>query len=343
VEYGRIIKRAWNVVWQHKVLWIFGIAAALFGGGGARPRGMPGAQYSFNNGDLERWREGMPWGPGAPFGREWGGMPQIEQWIPVVLAIIGVLFVLGLIMFVVSLIVRYTSIGALIGMVNDVEQADGTNFRAGLRQGWKRFLRLFAMDLIIGVVGGIVAVGVVIVMLALAGLLVGLPVALLVKVIQAPNWLAILWGVGLGLVLLLLFIVAMVAVGALSSLVRELSFRASVIDQRGVFEALRDGMALVRGRFRESVLMWLLLVAINLAVGLVSLPLTLLGIGTIVAPALLAFRATESPAAMLVAVPFVLLFGLVALFVGGVYYAFRSSVWTLTYRELKSVPMLEQA
>ena len=89
--------------------------------------------------------------------------------------------------------------------------------------------------------------------------------------------------------------------------------------------------------------MWLLLVAINLAVGLISLPFALLGIGMIVAPAFLAARATQSPAALLVSVPFILLFLLIAVLVGGVYYAFRSSVWTLTYRELKSVPLLEQA
>ncbi len=339
MEFGRIIKRAWNILWQHKVLWIFGIAAALFSGQGM-PR-VPNSRYGFNGGDIERWRQGMPWMPGAPFGGR--AMPQIEQWGPALAAIAGLLFIVGLAFLVARVLIGYTSVGALIGLVNDVEQSEAANFRSGFRQGWKRFLRLFAMDLIIGLVATIIVIGVVIVILVLGGVLIALPVALLMNTMDGPNWLAVVWGVGIGLILLLLFIVAMVAIGAAVTLTREYSFRASVIDQRGVFDALGDGAALARSRPRESLLMWLLLAAINLAVGLVSLPFVLLGMGMIVGPAFLAARATESPAGLLVAVPFVLLFAVVALFVGGLYYAFCSSVWTLTYRELKSMPILERA
>jgi len=344
VEYGKIIKRAWNIIWQHKVLWIFGIAAVLFGAEGGRGGGMPGMQYNLDKQDMERWRRGMmPWGSDGPLFRGWGGLPPVEEWLPVLVAIAGLLFVVAVVLFVISVIVRYTSVGALIGGVNDVEQSDETTFRGSLRQGWKRLLRLFATDLIIGLATGIVAIAVLIVFLVLGGVLIGLPVALLVNAANAPNWLAIVWGVGVGLILLLLLIVLMVIVSALSTLVREFAFRASVIDQRGVFDSLRDGVALVRGRFRDAGLMWLLLVAIDLALTLLSLPVLLLGAGMIAVPTIVAARAAESPAALLVAVPLILLLGLIVLFVAGVYYAFRSSVWTLTYRELKSVPLLVES
>jgi len=283
----------------------------------------------------------MPFMPGMPFGgRAW---PQIEQWAPVVAAVVGVLFVVALVFFVVGVIVRYTSVGAMVGMVNDVEQSGETHLRTGFRQGWRRFLRLFAMDLILRIVVGIVAIGVVIVFALVAGLIIGVPVFVLINTMDGPNWLAIVWGVGIGLILLLLFIAAMLALGALSTLVREFSFRSSVIDQRGVFDALGDGAALTRGRLRESVLMWLLLAAINLAIGLISLPFLLLGIGLVAAPAIFAAEAVNSPTGLLVGIPFLLLLVLVALFVGGLYQVFSSAVWTLTYRELKSTPVLEPA
>ena len=72
MEYGRVIKRALEIVWHHKVLWIFGVVAVFFGagkgsgGGSAGPSGTP-LQYTFNQGDLERWRRGMPFGMRPPF------------------------------------------------------------------------------------------------------------------------------------------------------------------------------------------------------------------------------------------------------------------------------------
>lgn len=339
MEFGKIIRRAWDILWRHKALWVFGIAAALFGG--QRLPSGPNMRYGLSQGDIERWRQGMPFMPGAPFGG--APLPQIEQWGPIVAALIGLLFVIGLALFVVRVIVRYTSLGAMIGMVNDIEQANETSFRTGFRQGWRRFLRLFAQDLIIGLVVAIIVIGVMIVFALLAGLLIALPVVLLVNTMDGPNWLAVVWGVGVGLILLLLFIVAMLAVGAGVTLVREYSFRSSVIDQRGVFDALGDGVSLARGRFRESILMWLLLAAINLAIGLISIPFVLLGLGLVAVPAIMAAQATDSPAGLLVALPFLALFIVAALFVGGLYEVFASSVWTLTYRDLKSMPVLERA
>ena len=51
-----------------------------------------------------------------------------------------------------GIIVRYTSLGALAGMVNDIEDREETSFRAGLSIGWARLLRLLGIDLVLFVV-----------------------------------------------------------------------------------------------------------------------------------------------------------------------------------------------
>ena len=142
VDYGRVLKRAVNVTWQHKVLWVFGVAAALFGakggsdGGGGG--GSPGLQYVLSGADFDRW--GLtPWFQRIPFGPEkWrysGAFPNWETLAPIGLSLLAAIAVIGLLALVVSVIVRYTSLGALVGMVDEVEETEETSFKSGLSAG----------------------------------------------------------------------------------------------------------------------------------------------------------------------------------------------------------------
>lgn len=346
MEYGRIIKRAWDVTWKHKVLWIFGIAAALFtggGGGGGGGRAWNSLQYTFNQGDWLRWRGQwpplgrLPWLPGQLRWPGWGAIA------PAILGIIGLALIFALILAVVGIIVRYTSLGALVGMVDEVERTERTSFHSGLRKGWSRLLRLFAIDLLLTLAGIVVAL-VFLLLVAIGVAVVAGPAALLASGGRALTALAIIWGVGTGLVALVVIIVIALAIGALFVLVREYAFRACVIDQKSIFDALGAAMKLLRERLRESVLMWLLLLAINLALGLIFIPLALLGAAGLVGPALAIYGATRSvAAALVVGIPVLLLLILVSAVIGGVYLTFRSAVWTITYRELRGQKLAKAA
>jgi hypothetical protein len=346
MEYGRIIKRALEVTWKHKVLWIFGIAAALFtggGSGGGGGRAWNSLQYTFNQGDLLRWRgqwpplARLPWLPGQLRWPEWSTI------VPAVLGLIGLILVFALILAVVSVIVRYTSIGALVGMVDEVERTERTSFQSGLRKGWSRLLRLFAIDLLLAV-AGLVVVLIFVLLVAIGVAVVAGPAALLASGGRGLVALGIIWGVGTGLVALVVIIVIALALSALFVLVREYAFRACVIDQQGVFGALEAAVKLLRARLQESVLMWLLLLAINLALGLLTIPLAILGIAGLVGPALALYGATRSvAAALVVAIPVLVLIILASAVIGGVYLTFRSAVWTLTYRELRGQKLVEAA
>ena len=152
---------------------------------------------------------------------------------------------------------------------------------------------------------------------------------------------AVIIAVGVGLGLLLLLIVVGIALSVLTTLVHEYAQRACVLDTKGIFDALGNGIRLTRSRFRESALMWLLLMAINIVASLVAIPLVLLGLGGSVAPALAVWGGTESiGAAVAAAVPFLLVFVLVGALLGGIYIVFQSAVWTLTFRELGGSDML---
>jgi len=338
MDYGRIVKRALDITWRHKILWAFGIAAAFFGGGApGRSSGGgrgPSLQYVFSGADFERWTQTCPLMPPEFPGQ--GAFPSWEALAPIVASIAAVVLLVALVAAIVGVIVRYTSLGALVGMVDEVERTENTSFKSGLQKGWSRFLRLFAINLIIGLATFVIVM--VLIFLMIGGiLLAATPAILLSEAGTGPGVAGILFAVAVGLVLLLLLILVSLALGAAVTLVREFAFRACVIDGKGVFEALGAGTALVRSRPREAVLMWLLMVAINIALGLLTIPLALLGAGGILGAPLLTFATTRSVlAAIGVALPFLLVIGLAGMVVGGIYLTFRSAVWTLTYRELRA-------
>jgi uncharacterized membrane protein YgcG len=60
-NFGEVLTRAWQIIWKHKVLWIFGILAGCGQGGGSGGGGGGGGN-GFSNGDrqfteLERMME----------------------------------------------------------------------------------------------------------------------------------------------------------------------------------------------------------------------------------------------------------------------------------------------
>ena len=80
-------------------------------------------------GDIERWRQGMPCMPGAPFGG--APLPQIEQWGPALAAHRRPPLSSSAWHFLVArVLIGYTSVGALIGLVNDVEQSECSQLSA---------------------------------------------------------------------------------------------------------------------------------------------------------------------------------------------------------------------
>lgn len=324
MDYGRIIRRALEITWRHKVLWIFGLAAALFSGGGGGGGGNV-FQYPIGEGDPGRWGQQRPFGPG------W------EATIPIILAIIGALILLALLLAIVGIIVRYTSLGALIGGVDEVERTERTTFRSGLRTGWRRLLRLFAIDLIIGVMVFALVIG--LIALAVVGILFAVfpAVAIAQANVGPATFLAILWGIGVGLAVILVIVAVAVVISAATTLARELSFRANILERQGVFASIGTAFQMMRANLKEVLLVWLVLVAINLALGIVAIPLVVIGAVGLIGPAVTAFVLTESLAVtLLVAIPLVLLLVLVSAFIGGLVLTFHSAVWTLAYRELRA-------
>jgi len=298
MDYGRILKRAAGITWKHKALWLFGFLLAFFAGGGGGGGGR-GLQYRLGESDVAR--------------PEWVG------------GIVFLVLLLVLVAVIVSILLSNISRGALIGMVREVEETGNTSVRSGWRSGRSRLWLLIGIDLLTvipAVIGAMILIAI-----ALA------PLLLLLAEREALTVLGILLTVLLGLAILAVIIIA----GAVLLVVREMAYRQCVLEGKGVWQSIRDGYRTVRAHPRDAGLMWLLLWGIDLAAGVIVLPLAAVGFGLAAVVGAAISAATESTAGAIVIVLLLALPALVVMAaVGGVYLVFRSAAWTLAYRELQS-------
>lgn len=358
----KILKRAWHILWSYRALWVFGLILALTAAGSAGNRGNSGAQVSEdgNNWRYERqlpdnWRESI----GEAFREAGQGFSSLlKQGIPALgisggeltaLLWVGAIFLLIMVLIgIVMAIARYVSETAVIRMVDEYEATDTKmTVRDGFRIGWSRTSwRLFLINLIVNI-----PVFVLLAELAVAGFMVYRMIA------GRGGDFAIAGLVGIiGVVFLTIFVV--VILGIVLRLLRYFFWRACALEQVGVGESLRRGFAIVRENWQEVGLMWLIMIGLGIVWFFVSF---LIGILTI--PVVLA---TSALAAVVAAIPGLLLVGLFSTFLNGflpwivgaifvlpLFFTiafspwilltawrliFTSTVWTLTYREVKALP-----
>jgi hypothetical protein len=358
IDITKILKRAWNILWSYRALWIIGMILALTTAS-MLPR-------DNNSGWRESARDQHP-GETFPLPTiqelqdAWEQMQQEVDWIPWRMHIstqewntllwIGIGVLAGLVLLgVVTAIARYVAETATIRMVDEYERTGNkVSLRQGLRYGWSRTAwRLFLINLLIGLP---------VFLLVLGGLVIGVVIFFLVI---ADNTLLSTAGIValIGLVFLLIFLG--VILGVVLNLLRDFFWRACALEGVGVGEAIRQGWSMVRRNWKSVGLMWLVMIAVRIgwAIGLVlafilSLPVLVLTIlaGLIVGglPGMLVGLVSSlflgGPLPWIVGVLFGLPFFLVVafsplLFFRGLGLVYSSTAWTLTYRELKAMHSL---
>jgi hypothetical protein len=283
--------------------------------------------------DLQRDFRSITW-PEVP-DRVWRDLWAIPITAGVVL--LGVLVVGG--------ILRYVGEASLIRMVSEAEDTgEKAGIGRGLRLGFsKAAWRLFAIDLAV-VLPVKLALG-------LLFLLAFAPMLLWFSGSVAAGITGTVFGTGL----LFLVIALSIVVSAALSLVMQVIRRASAVDGLGVRASIRRGRATIRANVKEVGIMWLIWIGTRLAWMIASIPVLLL-----ISPIILVFivagvvmgavpaitiGAVLSPFMVdgvpwiigtLVGLPiFLVVMLLPVLFLGGMVEVYKSSMWTLAYRELR--------
>ena len=341
MDHIKVLKRAWETTWRYRALWIFGIILALTTASGSRGGGGGGSGSGGNGNGNGGSNGGFP-----PF----GGLPVPEitpQAVTILIAVGIALACVVIILIIAATVARYVAETALIRMVNDYEETgEKHSVRQGFRMGWSRTAwRLFLIDLLIGL--PLVLVFTPLFLLAFAPLLLWITKSTAAGVIGTVA--------AVGLFFLILFMA--IVVGTVLSLLKHFFRRACALEELGVIESIRQGFGVVRQHLKDAGIMWLIMVGVQIGwtiamiatlILLFPLVILLMIVGGVLGglPALLigglASLLFEGAVpwilAGVVGLPiFILVMAAPWLFLGGLMEVFKSNVWTLTYRELRTL------
>jgi len=368
MDYGKVLKRSWHMVTRYRALWIFGIVLglvtfswewALLGGDNDRGRVSQGIVITRMNGEtfwdaLERtWHRDIA-AVEQDIANALRDLDQLfteelgRRFVVDVMTVLAVLAAAFVVMLIVNKIARYVSEAALIRMVGEYED---TGERRGVWQGLRLGLsrtawRLFLIDLVIDVP----------VILAFM-LLFGLAFTPLVFGIRGSAPATVIVGSLLTGGLFVAGIALAVVAATLLSVLKRFFRQACALECLGVVASIRRGWAVVRRKPADVLVMWLIMLGLTLGWGvvialsfLVLFPLLILFIvlGGVAGalPAYLVFLlsslvfegALPVLLAAIVGLPIFILVMLAPWWcLGGLMEVFKSSAWTLTYRELRAV------
>ncbi len=310
IQIGDVLKRAWDIAWRYKILWVFGFFAAEASSGGASFNG------NFNGGSS---------GSNGLTGLGSNGAAFFERWWPVLVGLVLFLILLGIVMWILSVAAR----GGIVRLTSDADEGLEVRAGHGWSTGFSKWGRVFLQQIVFFLpVLVIVLFFVSILVLVLGGSIAGIVSG--ARGGGSAGGAALAGGI-LGIVagacgFFLVMFVVLFAIGLLYLVWIPLSLRYAIIFDRPAVKAIGDGWTLLRSRFRDVALTAVVLWAIGLVYGLVLLVLAF----ALLLPAVgLAFVRLWPVTVLLV-----LLFAAVVIVAGSVYNAFYSAAWTIAFRRI---------
>lgn len=287
IPFIEILKRAAQIVWQNKFLLWFGVLMAL---------GSPG---SFNAGNSEDWN------------KQGNAVKNFfETHWQIVLIVALVLFAIGIILFLISLVGK----AGLVKSVNLIAQDKKTTFRAGWREGKKYLWRLFGLFFLL-FFATIIIVSVLalpVIYLAIAGSWVG---AVLV-----------------GLLAVAIFI-PLIFILALTNIFAEFYI---ILSNLKIWSAVEAGYNLLLKNILNSIVFGLLLMVVNLAAMLILFPVAAMALFILVPTGVLFYFLNKVVFGIFLAVA-ILLFILTILLISSIFLTYKTTAWTLFFREIAKV------
>jgi hypothetical protein len=320
---GKVLSRAWKIIWKNKILWLFGILAgcSASGGGGGGGGGASSSIGSGSSGGSTMMPPQGNFGNGpsilAPsaqraFEQFTRTVSSIEPWVWVAIAV-G-LVILGLVFAVLSFFLGTLGTTGVIkgtGMADQADEDDKPVSMGAIFKGIKgSYWKVILLRLGLSILGFVV-----------------------VMILILPLILFTVLTCFLGLFLL-------IPIGWFISTMVDFTVIAIVEEGLGIFEAIARAWHLMIKGLGQVAVMFLILGVGKIVVGLViGLPVVLIPLPIIINLLSSGFQnmtvsLTISGVLLLVIVP-------VVVFLNGVLRAYVLSAWTLTYHRLAEAHPLD--
>jgi len=306
-NFGEVLSRAWQIIWKHKVLWIFGILASCSRGGSSGNSGS-NWQQSGNNG----------------FGGTPNFPPQLQQFFETIsqnaTAFIAIAVAIVCIFWIVAIFLG--TIGK-IGLIRGTWQVEGGAgnliFGQLFSESTPYFWRMFGLSLVVSLP-----------FLILIGALVAGLLVFGISMSQGSDASAV--GFVAMLPLLIGCVCLLIPVGFVINMIVRQAENAIVLEDASILPSISRGWDIFRNNLGPIILMAIILVVISLVAGLIiAIPIIVM-----VVPAAIAFAAGNAQdwTPMIIAGVLLCLYIPVSMLLNGILISYTESVWTLTYMRL---------
>ncbi len=295
-DFGRVLTRSWQIIWKHKVLWIFGILASCARGGGGGNSGSggnnryqtgPNGNIPFTSDQIER------------------GLDQASQFLKenlwIIIAVFLVIVLLSLIFYALGMIGR---IGLIKGTYKAETGAESLAFGELWSESMPYFWRIFGLNFLLG---------------------------LLVFILVVPFVVLGVVTAGVGFLCLLPLLCILIPVSWALMVIVEQAQAAIVIEDLSLLDGLRRGWEIVKSNIGPMIIMALILGIGGAIVGVViAIPVILAVIPLVLGAGAL----RESMTPLWIALACCAAYMPVLIFLNGIITAYIQSAWTLTFIQL---------
>jgi hypothetical protein len=138
LDFGGVLRRAWQITWNNKILWLFGIFSTIMSGGNGRGANS-GTRFNLNN-------------PRQVLPPQFHDLDQTVVLL-IVLGIIAVIIIVAIVLFILGVIGR----GGLIGGIRTAETQGKVTFGEAFAIGRAKFWTVLGIGLVVWVVSLILA------------------------------------------------------------------------------------------------------------------------------------------------------------------------------------------
>lgn len=248
MDYGAIISRAWRITWNNKFLWVLGFLAAL---------GSVGSNSGYRSSVQSGSDEFSP--------------EQIIGIASLVIAVICFALLLGLVIWLVSLVSR----GGLISAAARLDAGESVTLGEAFGAGTNAIGRLVGVTIML--YAPFILVGLLAFFLAIVGGGVAAFGAM-----EADNLDLLFQRMGVVAIVFVCLACLLIPFVLLINLIHPFALRGTMLQQLGVVDSIRHGWRILRDNFGDILLLAILFFVINLvfgfAIAIVMLPLALVAL-----------------------------------------------------------------
>ncbi len=317
MDYGNILRRSWDVIWNHKFMLVLGFLAAL-GSGVSGSGGGNNSNYTFD-------------------GSEFDQIPQLSENLAAVLAAAGVVVAsLLCILFIVGIVLWLVRLTAQAGMIDAAYRLDAgekVTFGEAISAGWQKLGRMIGLNIVLfGVFFLMAVVGVLVLVLGIGATAAGAAAG-------EGDMGGLLAGLGVGLLALICCLMCVfMLVAIVVNVLYPFAQRAAVLEDMGVMASIGRGWQVIKENLGEVIILLLIFLLLGLLVGAVTLAVFLPLAALSFAPMAIRLFSGGAFEAMDIIVGLgglacMILFGAA---INAIFVAFRSTVFTLAYGEFTS-------